>query len=158
MIYTTEQHIDDLLRHLGLVREACCLLGGRLMDRGETDFGRLLIARGHIHDASKFHGIEWDYLHVGDSVNEGMLKLAIKQHTTTNSHHPEYHGGIHNMPKLDIAEMVCDCYARGQEHGTNIREWFTKSAVQKYNIDLESKQWTSIQQYLDLLLQTGFKK
>ncbi len=156
-MYTVEEHLDDLTRHIGLVREACLLLGTRLINRGETDFGRQLIARGHVHDASKFHGIEWQYLHVGPDVPAEMLKLAVHQHVHTNSHHPESWGGIQNMPRIDIAEMVCDTYARGQEMGTNIREWYVKTAVQKYNIDLEGKQWKQINDFLDIVVRSSFK-
>lgn len=156
-MFTVEQHLDDLTRHIGLVRDACVLMGTRIINRGQIDFGRQLIGRGHIHDASKFQGIEWQYLHVGSDVDGNMMNLAIHQHVTTNTHHPECHGGIQNMPKIDVAEMVCDCYSRSQEFGTNIREWFTKVAVEKYNIDLEGKQWKWIQEFLNVLLQSSFK-
>lgn len=156
-MFDVEKHVEDLTGHIGMVRDACLKLGGRLIDQGRTDFGRLLIARGHTHDASKFYGIEWDFLHVGPDVDRDMLMLAVKQHTSTNSHHPEFHGGVANMPELDVAEMVCDCYARSQERGTAIRDWFTKEAVQKYNIDLEGRQWKWIQNFLDLLLISSFK-
>ncbi len=156
-MFDIERHLEDLTGHIGMVRDAGLKLGGRLIDQGRTDFGRLLIARCHTHDASKFYGVEWDYLHVGPDVDKTMLLLAIKQHTSTNSHHPEFHGGVANMPELDVAEMVCDCYARSQERGTAIREWFTKEAVQKYNIDLEGRQWKWINNFLDLLLLSSFK-
>lgn len=154
-----EEHLDNLIRHISLVREACILLGTRLIEKGEMDLGRQLIARGHIHDASKFSGIEWEYLHVGDDIDKDMLKLAIKQHTSTNSHHPEYFAnGINGMSPLDLGEMVADCYARSQEFGTDIREWFKETAVDKYNISTHGKQWKLIQQYLDILLHNSFAK
>src|SRR5262245_23535192 len=130
---TPEQHIDDLVRHINLVRDACLLLGKRLMAEGRTDFGRLLIAHGFVHDASKFHGIEWDYLHAGQDVPADELELAIRQHTRTNPHHAEYWGGVENMPEISVAEMVCDWYARSQEFGTDLRVWIREVAVIRYN-------------------------
>ena len=57
----TEAHLDALIRHIGLVRDACVLLGKRLIAQGRPHFGRLLIARGFVHDVSKFQGdIDWN--------------------------------------------------------------------------------------------------
>jgi hypothetical protein len=65
---TAEQHLDNLVRHIELVREACLLLGKRLIARDRQEFGRILIAHGFAHDASKFQGVEWEYLHAGRDV------------------------------------------------------------------------------------------
>ena len=43
-MFTPREHLDNLVRHITLVREACILLGERLMDSGRLEFGRLLIA------------------------------------------------------------------------------------------------------------------
>lgn len=157
-MFTAEQQLDDLLRHLTRVRDNGRLLGQRLMEQGRKDFGWQVIHRCHIHDASKFYGIEREFLHKGENVDVVMLHMAIDQHTSTNSHHPEFHGGIRNMPELDIAEMVCDCAARAQESGTDIRKWFTDVALKKYKIDTLSHQWIWVQNFLDILLKTSFKK
>src|SRR5947209_10370195 len=119
---TPEQHVDNLVRHIEMVRAACLLLGKRLMAQGRHDLGRILIARGFVHDASKFFGIEWDYLHAGRDVPPAELELAIRQHTRTNQHHPEYWGGFESMPEVSVAEMVCDWFARGAEFGTGLRD------------------------------------
>jgi len=73
-MYTFEEHLDNLIRHIELVREACILMGKRLIAQGRKDHGRLLIMRGHMHDVSKFTGIEFDYLHVGPDVNQVELE------------------------------------------------------------------------------------
>ncbi len=156
-MFTHEQHLDNLTRHIGLVREACLLLGKRLIAAGRKDFGRLVIMRGFMHDVTKFTGIEWDYLHVGPDVDKACLDLAIKQHSYTNSHHPEFHGGVKNMPELDVAEMVCDWYARGQEFGTNLREWIRDVAVTRFRIGHLSDQEGWITQFTNLLLENAFK-
>jgi hypothetical protein len=157
-MFTPEEHLNNLIRHIELVREACLLLGKRLIAQQQTDFGRLLIAHGFIHDASKFHGIEWDYLHWGPDVPEDELRLAIQQHRRTNSHHPEFWGGIANMPEISVAEMVCDWYARGQEFGTDLREWIEEEAVPNYGIDRGSEQYRWICRFVELLLQNPFRR
>ncbi len=152
------EHLDNLVRHIDLVREACLLLGKRCMDQGRLEFGRLIIAAGFQHDVSKFFGIEWDFLHAGRDVPKEQLELAIKQHTRTNSHHPEYFGGVENMHELAVAEMVCDWYARSQEFGTDLRGWIKDTAIDRFKIDLESKQYKWIISFVDLLLENHFVK
>ncbi len=154
---TIEDHIDNLVRHINLVREACLLLGTRLIKAGEENFGRLLIAKGFQHDVSKFYGVEWDFLHAGKDVPKKQLELAIKQHVATNDHHPEYHGTFDDMPALCVAEFLCDVYARSQEFGTNLREWIEEDAVKKYEIDTKGDNYKLLNKYLDILLENHFK-
>jgi hypothetical protein len=155
-MFSPEEHLDDLVRHIERVRANCLLLGKRLMASGRVDFGRLLIAQGFIHDASKFHGIEWDYLHTGPDVAREPLELAIEQHRRTNPHHPEFWGGLEHMPEISVAEMVCDWYARAQEFGTDLREWIDTEAVPKYRIDTTGQQYQWIQGFLEVLLRSAF--
>jgi len=150
------EHLDNLVRHIDLVRGACLLLGKRLIGQGRVEFGRILIARGFEHDVSKFSGIEWDYLHAGQNVPRDQLDMAIRQHVRTNSHHPEYWGGIENMPEIAVAEMVCDWYARSQEFGTGLREWITSEAVERFQIDVAGEGYAWVQQYVGLLLVDHF--
>jgi len=155
---TAEEHIDHLVRHIGLVRDACLRLGKRLMALGRVEFGRLLIARGFVHDASKFHGIEWEYLHSGQDVPQEMLKIAIRQHTLTNPHHPEYWGGFENMPEIAVAELTCDWYARSQEFGTSLRDWIRDEAVARFRIDTTSEPYRWLLGFVDLLLEPPFRR
>lgn len=156
MPLSPQEHLDNLVRHIDLVRGACLLLGKRLMAQGRQEFGRILIARGFEHDVSKFSGIEWDYLHAGRDVPKEQLELAVRQHTRTNSHHPEYWGGLENMPEIAVAEMVCDWYARGQEFGTGLREWITTQAIERFQIDTAGEQYGWIQKFVALLLEDHF--
>jgi hypothetical protein len=55
---SVNDHIDNLTRHIDLVRAACTLMGKRLIASGRVEFGRLVIAKGYEHDVSKFYGIE----------------------------------------------------------------------------------------------------
>jgi len=155
-MFTFEEHLNNLVRHIQLVHEACLLLGRRLIARGETDFGRLLIAKGFQHDKSKFYGIEWRFLHQGKDTPRPELNRAIQQHIETNDHHPEYWGGIQHMPRMAVAEMVCDWYARSQELGTALRSWITLEAVQKFGIDLKGDQYVWIQDFVSVLLEDPF--
>lgn len=154
---TQEQHLDNLLRHIELVREAGILLGKRLMTNGRPDFGRLLIARVHEHDNSKFFGIEWEFLHRPKSaVADEDLQRAIKQHRNTNRHHPEYHGGFDKMDEIDVAEFLCDVYARSTEFGTSVRDWIEGKAVERYNINRDGDRYRWLQAFMKLLLDEPF--
>ena len=156
-MFSQEEHLDNLTRHINLVRDNCLLLGKRIIASGQDDFGRLLIARGYVHDQSKFFGIEWDYLHVGPEVSSEDLERAVKQHTRTNDHHPEFHGHLSNMPEIAVAEMVCDWYARSQEFGTNLCEWIRDQASTRYEFDKAMRQRDWIDRYTKLLLRSSFK-
>lgn len=151
-----EQHLDNLLRHIDMVRQAGVLLGKRLIEQGRKDFGRLLIGKVYEHDTSKFYGIEWRYLHAGNDVDLEDLERAVKQHTETNSHHPEYWGSFQNMPEIAVAEMVCDWYARSQEFGTSLRGWIKDTAIERFKIDSASEQYLWVEKYVNLLLEDSF--
>jgi hypothetical protein len=158
-VFTAEEHLDNLVRHIDLVRQAGVLLGRRIMargQRGDEEFGRILIGKVYVHDASKFAGIEWKYLHAGKDVPKEQLDLAIQQHVETNDHHPEFHGGFHQMPDVCIAEMVCDWYARAMEFGTGLRDWIENQAVQRFNIDTDSPEYKRLQEFVDILLEDSF--
>jgi hypothetical protein len=155
-VLNTEEHLDNLIRHIELVREACILLGKRLIKSGRVEFGRLLIAKGFEHDVSKFYGIEWEYLHAGNDVDKEDLSLAVFQHIRTNQHHPEYWGNIENMPELAVAEMVCDWYARSQEFGTSFKDWVISSAVTKFSIDIDGEVYKWINKFISMLLVDSF--
>jgi Family of unknown function (DUF5662) len=155
-VFTAEEHLDNLVRHIDLVRQGGVLLGRRLVARGQKEFGRILIGNVYVHDASKFSGIEWDYLHAGKDVPRDKLDLAVKQHVTTNSHHPEYWGGFENMPDIAIAEMVCDWYARAMEFGTGLRDWIAETAVDKFKIKLNSPEYKKVQEFVGILLEDSF--
>src|SRR6186713_949777 len=101
MPWSFQEHLENLTRHIELVRENCALLGRRLLAAGKVDenFVRDLVALGHVHDASKFRGIEWDYLHTGPDTPEDLARLATEQHVRTNPHHPECWNGFDMMPR-----------------------------------------------------------
>lgn len=155
-MFSVDEHIDNLIRHIGLVREACILMGKRLIKSGRVEFGRLLIAKGFEHDVSKFYGIEFEFLHAGPDVDKDSLYLAIRHHSSTNQHHPEYHGGIENMPELAVYEMVADWYARAQEFGTCLRDWIDEVAVEKFKINVSGEVKSWIDKATNILLESAF--
>ena len=154
----TERRLKVLLRHIDNVRSACLILGERLMAKGEVELGLKLIKNGYKHDNSKFSGIEWDYLN-GDveTDDKEKLEMAIKHHGETNPHHPEYWGNIDNMPRIFLAEMVCDWYSRSNEFGSDVREWVKDKATKRFEFTVQSKVYRQIKEFLDILLDPSFK-
>lgn len=154
-LLTDDKHLDSLLRHVKLVYDAGVRLGKKAIENNEIDFGRKLIANCQCHDNSKFDGIEWQYLRVGNE-KSATFKMALLQHITTNPHHPEYWINIQSMPRVYLAECVADWYSRSTEFGTDLRSWVKNSAVAKYKIDLCSQTYEDIEKFLDLLLEKPF--
>jgi hypothetical protein len=145
--------IDIVFSHIQLVQHHTYVLGIKLIKGGEVELGRNLISNGQIHDNSKFKGIEFDHLFNGDP----LLSEVVKHHQSVNPHHPEYWGGIHNMPKVYVAEMVCDWLARANEFGTNIRDWIENQATERFEFTNTDIVYTNIQKYLNLLLDKSFQ-
>jgi hypothetical protein len=147
------KRLQSILRHVEGVRQDCEILGLRLIERGEFDFGRDLIARGLIHDESKFHGVEWDHLGVSD---DPFHQMAWEYHVANNSHHPEFHHGIHLMPRLDIAEMVCDWHSRSSELGTSLPAWIVEGAMPRFHFSPGDDVAREIDDFVSLLLDRFF--
>ncbi len=152
------RRLDALVRHINNVRANCTLLGERLIDRGEIEFGKRLIANGFIHDNSKFSGVEWMYLHqdVKDSEPE-KFKLAAHEHQHGNFHHVEYWGHINEMPRIYVAELCCDITSRSQEFGQNIYDWLSEKGLDSYGITKNCKKYKEIKGFLQLLLEKPFQ-
>lgn len=151
------QKLDAILRHISNVRENCELLGKKLIEAGQEEFGRLLIANGLIHDVSKLKGAEWEFM-CSDTANRPALKNAILQHEKTNMHHPEYWpGGLQDMPDIYIAEFCCDVKARSEEFGTDLRNWIDTHALKRWKITKKDRVYSKIMEYVDLLCDKPFE-
>ena len=148
------EKIEMVLNHIQNVQRNCYKLGLKLIKEGQFELGRNLIANGQIHDNSKFKGIEFEQLFYGSD----MLADVVKHHSSTNQHHPEYWGTIQAMPEVYMAEMVCDCTARAQEFGSDVREWFTQQATSKYGFKMDDAVGEKIIYFLNMLLEKPFKK
>lgn len=152
MFEAVDLRISKILEHIQNVQRNCYRLGMNLIHEGQIEQGRILIANGQIHDNSKFKGIEFDHLINGSPI----LPEAIKHHQSSNPHHPEFWGGIQNMPDIYLAEMVCDCAARASEFGTSVKEWFEKQHPKSCGYKADSEVAKKIQYYLNLLLDPKF--
>jgi hypothetical protein len=150
-----QEKIETVLSHIQNVQKNCYKLGLRLIKAGQIEMGRNLIANGQIHDNSKFKGIEFDHLFFGDPI----LSDVIKHHSSTNPHHPEYWGDtLHKMPDIYIAEFVCDTASRSAEFGTDIRDWLSKVATDKYKFHIDDETGKKVMYFLNMLLEQPFKK
>lgn len=153
--------LHGLRRHITNVQESAHLLAERLVKRerdGDIVLAHDLVTNAHVHDKSKFDGIEWLYLH--DEVKEShpdKFQMAWYQHVHTNAHHPEYWSGIDNMPEVYIAEMVCDWKARSNEFGSDLRVWIKESATKRFEFSTHGKSYKKIKQFVDLLLDPAFR-
>ncbi len=153
------QRINTIIRHIKKVEDNCNRLAQLITGEvNDLNFARKLVKLGRIHDASKFNSFEFDYLGNFEKEKPPEFKLALKRHHKKNPHHPEYWTSIQVMPNLYIAEMVCDCVARGQEFGTDTRKWFEEEATKKYGFKMEDEVGKKITKYLDLLLTKPFTK
>jgi hypothetical protein len=91
-----------------------------------------LIARAHIHDASKLESPELEtfdeYTPRLEEADYGtpeykqltaeMREKGLAHHYEVNDHHPEYFSnGISDMNLMQVTEMLCDWYAAGQRPG-----------------------------------------
>ena len=150
---SVEEKIEMVFNHIENVQRSTHKLGIKLIKQGEIELGRNLISNGQIHDNSKFKGIEFDHLFYGDP----LLPEVIKHHQSINPHHPEYWGSIHNMPRVYVAEMVCDWYARSCEFGTSVRDWACNDAMNKFGFTETDSVYETIQEMLTLLLDPKFK-
>lgn len=161
---TTMSKIRGIARHIRNVEDNCLLLGEKLIALGEIDLGHRLIANGHVHDASKFNGIEWDNMAPGEPtphVEESAkfkLKMAVQHHQKTNSHHPEYWNGIKNMPRVAIAEMVCDWKARSEEFGESLRDYINDKATKRWDFSKNDDIYKEIMGFVDLVCEKPFEQ
>jgi hypothetical protein len=155
--------IKGIVGHIRNVQDNCLALGERLIERGEIDLGKNLIANGCIHDVSKFHGIEFEYMAPGISIDEDVaklkLKLAIHHHRTINPHHVEYWSkGIEEMPRVYLAELICDLKARSEEFGTDLRKYIDEMCNTKWNISKTHRVYLDITDFVNLLCPIPFKE
>jgi|TARA_R110000787_G_scaffold98873_2_gene203283 hypothetical protein len=148
--------LDSIVRHIQNVQSNALLLAERLIEQdGECELARQLVANSLGHDASKLFGIEWDYLLSDD---KDKLKMAIEQHNKTNTHHPEHWGGIKEMPRVYLAEFICDIKARSSEFGTDVKNWLKDEATKRYNFTTGSRVYKDLLYFLNLLLEQKFSK
>lgn len=155
--------IRAITRHIRNVEDNCLLLGEKIIEKGDIELGKQLIAHGFIHDVSKFYGIEWESIIPGlsseNTDNKALkLKLAIHQHNTTNLHHPEAWNGIKNMPRVYIAEMACDWKARSEEFGSSLKDWIDQKATKRWGFEKDDKIYKEIMEFVNMLCDKPFEQ
>ena len=143
--------LESILRHIDNVQVAARLLSKRLIDRGDIHLAKMLLLHSLSHDASKFSGIQFEFLRVG--ADPEKLKLAHRSHVLTNYHHAEAWGGIQEMPVVFLAELVCDWHARSSEIGTDLRSWIKLEASKKFKFSVNGSIYKQIKKFVDLLLE-----
>jgi hypothetical protein len=157
----TMEKIRAIARHIRNVEDNCVLIAEKLLEAGEIDLARSLVANGMVHDASKFKGIEWEYLSSGNPVEDGAklkMKLAIHHHNSINKHHPDaWSKGIKEMPDVYLAEMAADWKSRSEEFGTDLRQWIDTVATKRYEFTPEDKVYKSLTRFVDLLCPKPFE-
>jgi hypothetical protein len=154
---TDQERIDGLLRHIKAVQDNCSILAEKLMAKGEGELARRLLQNAQAHDNSKFSGIEWDFLTIGNTTNKTGLKYAVEQHRKSNPHHPEYWSkGIHEMPLVYEYEMIADVTARSNEMGTSVRDYVTDIMPTKYKFEKNSDLHKELLSILDMLVSKPF--
>jgi len=156
-----DSHIDEQKRlqllwiHIHHVEDNCKIIADALIHNSEFELAKELMRNAHIHDASKFEGIEWEHL---NGWRDPLFPEAIKHHVTTNPHHPEYWGSIHEMKRIYIPEMISDWSARNSEMRTtkSLIQWIEEEATQRYNFSPTDKIYKEIYHFLNLLLEPAF--
>lgn len=154
--------IRSITRHIRNVEDNCLILGEKLIIQGKIDLGKQLIANGFIHDASKFTGIEFEYLSLHNPTEEHnklKMKLAIQQHNTTNLHHAEsWSGGIKDMPDVYLAELVCDVKARSEEFGTSLMDYINTVGIKRWNITEDDDVYKKMLEFISFLCEKPFEQ
>lgn len=152
-----ERHLESVLRHISNVRENCQLLGERLIEKGESSLGIELIALGLIHDYSKIHNRnEFKFLRES-FYGTPEFNCALTSHITTNQHHPESWGNIAEMPRVYVAEMVCDWKSRSSEFGSDLVTWINEAATKKFEFSKRTKIYREIKEMVSILLDRKFE-
>lgn len=149
------QRVEGILKHMKMVESNMQKIAKKLWPENKP-LALTILKNSRMHDLSKFNQFEFDNLN--EEVSPELFQQALEMHHEFNSHHPEHYASIHNMKTEDIIEMVCDCLARAQEFGTNVEDYFRKEMTKKHGFQMSDPIGVAIQEYLDMLLDTRFKK
>lgn len=154
----TEILIDGVLEEAGVDDTLIDYAG--FMNR--ADFIRAMLDRAKVHDASKLEEPERSlfdkYSPMLSATTYGSpeyyamqqeLMPAIKHHWEHNTHHPEFHKSIHNMPFLDVCEMFCDWKAATERHSDGSLQ---KSIIHNAKRFDYNEKWTRLLENTRLIL------
>jgi hypothetical protein len=145
--------LKSLQRHIHLVQEAGIIVAMKIANEDEA-LGIEIMRLVQIHDNSKFYPLEFDNLWWRDNPK---FNDALRLHREANPHHPEYHKkGIAGMSDAQIAEMVCDWYARSCEFGTSFRFFISNEAPKRWKIDKDKM--NVIYRFANILIDKPFPR
>ncbi len=148
---------SKLLDHLDRVCANCRTLAKRIIEKAtyQDDFelAHKLIIAGQTHDLSKFDNDEWQYLCDYEKyAGSAEVKVAAKNHTENNFHHPEaWPYGINQMDDVSICELICDWEARAVEFGVPTKEFLETKAFKKYGFSRNSEVFQKMSRAYKLL-------
>lgn len=152
------KRLESVWLHIQGVQRNGYQLAERLIEAGEIQLGVQLAQNVLRHDQSKLAGIEWEGLDYSGTVDKEVLAQAVTHHNRTNEHHPEYWGGIQQMPRVFLAELVCDWKTRSSELGTALQEWIDENATKRFKFGKRTKVYKEITYFVKLLLEKPFVK
>lgn len=150
------KRIEEHLTHLNDFRSAAVKLSMALFENGQANLARILLANAQLHDQSKFYGVEWDVLVLGN--RQDLLKTAVEQHNRSNAHHPEYWGKIQDMDDVHVGEMCCDWKARSGKFGTSLEDWIHNEAMERYGFTKEDQVYEKIMRFIGMILDKPFQR
>lgn len=132
--------LNLLVKHIDMVRANGKKLFVHFISEGKHTFALSLMQNIIKHDNTKLTPDEFYFLTGNGSIEckDFEHDFAIIHHWNENKHHPESWGGIDSMPEVYICEMVCDWYARCQEHGVIFFDWFTNAGYPRYKPSKET--------------------
>ena len=102
--------------------------------------------RARLHDRTKLErSLFAGFVGVNSGVRDDTTESAVRQHITTELHHPDAHLHPHLMTFIDIIEMVCDWYAAAYAYQHNENSYSFMEGVQR---ELESRDFSKEQKWL----------
>jgi hypothetical protein len=158
----TNKHIDLVKKYMKAIIDFDEERFGKLSERLETHDQ----SKFESPERDPYVFVSWDYKCKEDGVDydlpSGMkdkMNEATLHHVVNNSHHAEYHSGkktgllnredrdkppanmvdATSMPDLDIAEMVADWVAMGEEKGNSAKSWADKNVGVRWEFTDEQK-------------------
>jgi hypothetical protein len=172
-------------RHIDLVKKYCKLAAewdperfGKLVERGEEHDA----SKYEDPEFEPYVYVTWKHKCKDDGkkfdppegIDEAMVE-ATEHHVKNNSHHPESHCArktdlvnpdnrdkppedpvdAKEMGQLDLAEMVCDWCAMGEERGNTPREWADKNIGKRWIFT--DKQKDLVYEVMDAVWKDGKK-
>ena len=154
------KQLNDLLEHKRFILISCNIMIDWLFSNGEDKLAIELVRRAIVHDNTKFHNDEIEYI-IKLSEDNGNLtdpnyvmteadKKCIELHWRNNRHHPEHFKNINEMKEIDIIEMVCDWYARSLQLNTNFMEFVYTRQENRFHFPEEM--FKTILKYCNILI------